>query len=124
MVAAAERKRKVEMVIAAGGAIKQAIKRDMYTNNWDPSKTTVFNVHILDAAKYREVTAKDPPPTSIDAATYAEHGYPFYELPEEPSGVHGDFSKLKSVAQMDNAVEEHVTPQTVCLGSRFPLPNS
>ncbi|KAF2275220.1 ubiquitin-domain-containing protein [Westerdykella ornata] len=107
------------MGIAAGGKIKQVIEVDRYPKDtWDPSKTTVFNVHIVDSSAYKQVTGHEPPETPIDAALYAKYGYPFFELPEEKSGIHGDFAAVKSVAQLDNRFEEHVVPRKVTLRAR------
>lgn len=48
------------------------------------------------------VTGRAPPTTPIDAKTYQQHGYPFFDIwNEELSGVKGDFNKVKSVGEMD-----------------------
>lgn len=101
------------MAIAAGGKIKQSIVRDQLGEAWQSQRTTVFNVQILNSAVYKEVTGEDPPTKPLDVETYKEHGLPFYDMYEGPSGVSGDFSMVKSVAQMDKKKEDVVTPDVV-----------
>ncbi|KAF1952077.1 integral membrane protein [Byssothecium circinans] len=91
-----------EMSIAAGGKIKQ--------------RTTVFNVQVLNSAVYHAVTGGPPPSMPISAATYDQHGFPFFNLYEEPSGVSGEFSIVKSVAEMTGIKEEYVEPEVVSIG--------
>lgn len=91
------------MGIAAGGLIKQTIRRD---NNdpiiWDPNHGTIFNVQILNSAVFKAVTGECPPTSPVTAKTYAEYGYPYYSLyDEKPSGIKGDFAGVKSVAEKD-----------------------
>jgi hypothetical protein len=98
------------MSIAAGGRIKQVIQKDTYPNNWLSNQTTVFNVQILNSAEYKSVTGNQPPSKPIDAQTYADNGMPFFDMYEEPSGISGDFSMVKSVAQIDGIEEKSVKP--------------
>lgn len=42
-------------------------------------------------------------PTPISAELYAKLGYPFFEVYEEPSNVHGSIEGLKSVGQVDRS---------------------
>jgi len=91
----------VEMGFAAGGLIKQYIQRDSYApDSWDQSTTTAFNLQVLDAAVFKEVTGFAPPSCPIDARTYKEHGYPFFDIPEGESDVAGDFGDLKSLREL------------------------
>jgi hypothetical protein len=75
------------MSIAAGGRIKQVIHGDKGGQDWLPERTTVFNVQILNSATYTGITGTNPPSKPISASAYADHGFPFFELYEEPSGV-------------------------------------
>jgi hypothetical protein len=44
----------------------------------------------------------EPPESPITARTYAQHGLPYYVIyNEKPSGIKGDFSGVKSVAEKD-----------------------
>jgi hypothetical protein len=92
-----------QMGIAAGGLIEQSIIRD--DNDpaiWEPENGTIFNVQILNSAVFQTVTGRKPPKTPISARTYASYGFPYYAIyDEKPSGVTGDFSGVKSVAEKD-----------------------
>jgi hypothetical protein len=92
-----------EMGIGAGGIIRQYIcKDDNDPNIWDSDGGTIFNVQVLNSADFKSVTGEDPPETPITAKTYAEHGFPYYAIyDEKPSGIKGDFSGVKSVAEKD-----------------------
>jgi hypothetical protein len=92
-----------EMGIGAGGIIRQYIcKDDNDPNIWDSDSGTIFNVQVLNSADFKSVTGEDPPETPITAKTYAEHGFPYYAIyDEKPSGIKGDFSGVKSVAEKD-----------------------
>ncbi|KAF2833813.1 hypothetical protein CC86DRAFT_415799 [Ophiobolus disseminans] len=97
-----------EMGVAPGSKIRQSIKLDTYPNAWLPNRTTVFNVQILNTASFKHVIGREPPPISIDATTYAAHGYPFFELYEEKSDISGNFDSVKSIVQMEDKVEDEV----------------
>jgi hypothetical protein len=92
-----------EMGIGAGGLIHQAIEEDCHGSYlWDSGSATIFNVQVMNSAVFKSVTGEDPPETPITAKTYAEYGFPYYKLyNEKPSGIKGDFSGVKSVAQKD-----------------------
>jgi hypothetical protein len=108
-----------EMSVAAGGKIKQAIYRDTQGSDWLPDKTTVVNVQILNSASYHSVTGFKPPTQPITAEQYEQYeqyGYPFFKMYEEPTGVAGDFSKVKSVAEIDQRTDGPVVPRVVDLG--------
>ena len=89
------------MAVAAGGLIKQTIVRD-YTaaDGWADIPPLAFNVQIVNSAVFKAITGKSAPPTPVSPAVYAEAGLPFFKLYEEPSGIQGDFSAVKSVAQL------------------------
>lgn len=89
------------VTIASGGRIKQVIHKDPYPPKiWDTKRTTTFGVQLFDASEFENITGFEAPPTPIDAKAYADHGYPFFELYEEESGVSGNFP-LQSVATLD-----------------------
>jgi hypothetical protein len=102
-----------EMGIAAGGLINQTIVEDPGMHKWDPSKTVVFNLQILNTHHFKRITGMEPPRPVIDAATYAAYGLPFYSLYEEPSSVAGDFEDIKSIGQLDGIVEPSVKATSV-----------
>lgn len=77
--------RATEMGIGAGGAIKQKIYPDAYgIDTWDQSNRARVFVHLVNSALFMEITGLEPPPTPIDAKAYTEHGFPWFDLYDEP----------------------------------------
>lgn len=90
-----------QMNLAAGGLIHQVIHRDTLRPNWDVAKTTVFNAQILNAALYETVTGRKPLTRPLSHEFYASHGFPYYKMYEENSGVYGSrFGAIKSVGEL------------------------
>lgn len=76
------------MGLGAGGRMRQEIYEDEYSlDTWDQTNQAAVNIHIVNSAMYREITGEAPPPTPIDAHTYTEHGYPWFELYDEQKRV-------------------------------------
>lgn len=97
-----ETRQEAELGVAAGGYIKQCIRRD--TNQasiWEREKTICFNIQILNSTAFRGVTGLEPPKTPISAATYASYGLPFFEIYNEESGIKGNLEDVKSVKAID-----------------------
>ncbi|TDZ24343.1 hypothetical protein Cob_v003143 [Colletotrichum orbiculare MAFF 240422] len=92
-----------EMGLAAGGLISQIIETDVHpADTWDVEASVMVNLQILDVESFCTVTGLPPPETPVDAAMYAQYDYPFFEIwGEEKTGIKGDFSGVKSVAQID-----------------------
>ncbi|KAK1580502.1 uncharacterized protein LY79DRAFT_561311 [Colletotrichum navitas] len=92
-----------EMGLAAGGLIKQTIEADTHPADiWDVEASVMLNLQILDVESFSAVTGQPALDTPIDAKSYAESGYPFFEIwGEEKSGIKGDFAEVKSVAQIE-----------------------
>ncbi|EKJ68938.1 hypothetical protein FPSE_10863 [Fusarium pseudograminearum CS3096] len=95
----------LEMYIAAGGLIKQGIE-GLRQNDWKKSVPVTFNVQVLNSAGFEQVTGKKPPRSPITAKSYADCGYPFYSIYEEPTTISGAFDGLRSVAQIDQTSED------------------
>lgn len=91
------------MGLAAGGLIKQTILEDTYQPAvWQPERSIVFNVQILNSALFHQVTGISPPKSPITAATYAEYNYPYFSIfNEKPSGIRGRFDGVESVNHLD-----------------------
>jgi hypothetical protein len=91
------------MGLGVGGVIKQVIHEDCYgPETWDSDSGVIFNVQALNSAVFKSVTGEDPPETPIKAKTYAQYGFPYYSIyNEKPSGIKGNFSGVKSVAEKD-----------------------
>ncbi|KAG5664964.1 hypothetical protein KAF25_008698 [Fusarium avenaceum] len=89
-----------ELSIAAGRCITQSI---VAFSHREYRKTVIatFNVQILNSASFEKVTGKKPQGSPVTAQTYAECGYPFFSIYEEPTSISGNFSNLQSVAEID-----------------------
>jgi hypothetical protein len=72
------------MGIGAGGVVRQKIYPDPYgIDAWDQGNYGRAFVHIVNSAQFAGITGAAPPPTPIDARTYAKHGLPWFELYDE-----------------------------------------
>ena len=94
-----------EMGIAAGGRMEQALYPDPHgADTWDNAKTGRVYVHIVNSMLYEQITGQKAPPTPVTARTYAEHGYPWFDLYDEHLGdldpSHA-LAGVKSVKEMD-----------------------
>ncbi|KAI5359517.1 Putative Ubiquitin-like domain-containing protein [Septoria linicola] len=96
------------MGVAAGGLIKQSIVRDTYAPTiWQLEHGTIFNVQILNSEYYKSVTGCEPGQSLITAQLYAAHGLPYFAMfDEKPSGIAGNLTEVKTVAQKDAEVGE------------------
>lgn len=66
-----------EMSIAAGGLIKQTIvKDDRPTSDWDTTRATLFNVTLVNAQHFNNLTDLNQPPTPVTAKVYLMLGLP------------------------------------------------
>ena len=96
-----------ELGIAAGGRMQQAIYPDPHgADTWDNAKTGRVYVHIVNSMLYEQITGQKAPPTPVTARTYAEHGYPWFDLYDEHLGDLDPSQALagvKSVKEMDAA---------------------
>jgi len=102
-----------EMGIAPGGRMEQAIYPDPHgAATWNNAKTGRVYVHIVNSMLYEEITGRKAPDTPVTARTYAEHGYPWFDLYDERLGdvdPSEAFAGVKSVKEMDAA--KGFTPQ-------------
>ncbi|TGO50746.1 hypothetical protein BCON_0177g00230 [Botryotinia convoluta] len=92
-----------ELTLAPGGSIHQAIRKDYYyKDRYDEKNAVMFNVQFLAPKTFHLVTGTPPPQTPVSAETYARHGYPFFEIYNEPRAITGTFGELlKSVGDID-----------------------
>jgi hypothetical protein len=94
------------MGIAAGGLIKQTIHRDTHDpDSWDRSSTITFNVQILNASLFQQVTGIPAPKCPIDITTYLNLGLPFFDLHEEKSPIKGNFDDVKPISEISASGE-------------------
>ncbi|KAK9780417.1 putative integral membrane protein [Seiridium cardinale] len=98
------------MDIAAGGEIKQAIKRDRYwQGTWDGNNTFSIPIHIVNSNQFRRIAGTAPPPSPVSASAYAEAGLPFF------------FKSVNEIEQqrgLASGAEPHVTTSLVKLDKK------
>jgi len=96
-----------EMGIAAGGRMEQSIYPDPHgPDAWDNANTGRVYVHIVNSMLYEEITGEQPPATPVTARTYAEHGYPWFDLYDEQLGdvdPSDALAGVKSIKELDAA---------------------
>jgi hypothetical protein len=73
-------------------------------------------VQILNSAVYKAVTGEAPPTRPVDAKVNKRYGYPFFKMYKEPNRIYGNFSTVKSIAQMDQEMDTYVELSTVIIG--------
>ena len=72
------------MGISPGGEIEQQVAPDPYgAEAWNDLVPGRVFVHLANSEVFREITGMDPPPSPIEAETYAERGVPWLEAYEE-----------------------------------------
>ena len=77
----------VEMGLGAGGTMRQKIYPDPYgATAWDVENYGSVFVHLVNCAQYRNLTGQDPPATPINVKSYAEKGFPWFDLYDEEKG--------------------------------------
>lgn len=95
-----------EMGLAAGGRMQQAIYPDPYgADIWDTKRAGRVYVHIVNSELWQQITGEPAPPSPVTAATYAQHGMPWYDLYDEHLGdvdASKTLSKVKSVKEIDD----------------------
>ncbi|KAK6709938.1 hypothetical protein SNK05_004415 [Fusarium graminearum] len=94
-----------EMHMAAGGRITQGIVA-LQKLRYSKTVPVTFNVQVLNSASFERVTGKKPPQSPITAKWYADAGYPFFSIYEEPTTICGDFTGVKSIAEIDGTTDE------------------
>ncbi len=90
--------------IGAGGKILQNIEEDENDAGiWDIAGSKILNVQIINSIDFHNMTGLSPPPTPIDAQTYADEGLPFYDLyREKESKIRGAFDGVKAVVEIES----------------------
>ena len=103
------------MGIAAGGMIKQNIRKDTNSADiWDTNRSKLINIQFINSVRFEEITGMLTPPTPISPQTYADKGLPFFQfLNEGPSVICGEFSKVKSVGQLDEQILRTARKDTI-----------
>jgi len=95
-----------EMGLAAGGRMRQAIKKDSIGfDAWEqPAGGRIF-IHIVNSQMYEAITGKKAPATPISPKSYTDHCFPWYSTYAEDAGkdvaVQPALAGVKNVAQID-----------------------
>jgi hypothetical protein len=93
------------MGLGAGGVMKQKIYPDPYgIDVWDQDNYGQVFVHIVNSTAFFEITGLKPPPTPIDAKTYAHYGLPWFDLYDEAKGdvaPSEPLARVKTIATRD-----------------------
>ncbi|MBO6933444.1 MAG: hypothetical protein JJ863_00665 [Deltaproteobacteria bacterium] len=105
------------MGLGAGGRMVQTIHRDPHGVDAYEVRGTRLFIHLVDALRWRELTGAEPPSTPISAATYAQHGLPWFELQDqhapavEPSAT---LQSVKSLGELDaEELGDHATVDAI-----------
>ena len=81
----------------------QAIVKDTWPQDiFNTHGTSYVNIDMCSPVSFCSKLNKPMPPMPITAATYLEHGLPFYKhVDEELSGIKGRFDGIKTVRELD-----------------------
>jgi hypothetical protein len=94
------------MGLAAGGSMKQKVYVDKYgIDTWDQTKPKSVYVHICNSILFKKITGQSAPDTPIDARTYTQYGYPWFDLYDEhlvDLKTQDKLKDVKSVNEMDD----------------------
>jgi hypothetical protein len=89
--------------VGAGGRIRQRIYPDHYgLDTWDTTESATARIYLLNSEQYHDLTGRPPPPTPIDALTYAREGLPWFELYDKDQG---DLAAAEKLAGLKGAVD-------------------
>lgn len=93
-----------QMGLGAGGVISQKILPDLHgVETWDQSNPAQVIVHILNSTQFQLITGHEPPATSVNEETYAEHKFPWFPLYGEI--LQGDVSPSELLAEAKTVTE-------------------
>lgn len=97
-----------EMGLAAGGRMKQKIYSDEYgVETWDIENYGRLYIHIVNSQMWKEITGEEVPPTPVSAATYTQHGFPWFDIYDEDSKDIRPADALANVKSVKEKDEEH-----------------
>ena len=104
-----------EMGLGAGGRMRQEIYEDDYgLDTWERKPAATVEVTMLEAHAFAERFGVPVPPTPVDAATYTEHGLPWFDLYDPVRRAIPKTDRLAGVRSVrDRAGEESDAPVAV-----------
>ena len=89
------------MGVAPGGVMRQRIYPDPYgADTWDVANFGTVRVHLLNTHQYAALTGTPPPPSPVSAATYTDHGLPWFSLYDEQRGDVEPSSRLRNTQSL------------------------
>lgn len=98
------------MGLGAGGRIRQEVYEDEYgIGTWEPRAARTVRVEIVDAIAFEALTGIRVPGPPVDAATYAAHGFPWFDLlsPTRADIAAAEvLSEVRSIADLEGRREE------------------
>src|SRR5262249_48546263 len=74
---------------------------------WQPAPAGRLFVHIVNSAMYQQITGRPAPASPIDARTYTDHGFPWFELYHEKLGDVAPSDILTGVKSVSEKDVEH-----------------
>jgi hypothetical protein len=105
-----------------GGTVQQKIYPDPYgIGAWDASSAASLDVEVSSPHDFRLATGLEPPPSPIDARTYAERGLPWFELYDEDLGDLGVSERLQQAPTL--AEHDALDPDSAQLAGARPRPS-
>lgn len=95
------------MGLGAGGTMDQKVYPDPFgIRHWDQAQAGRVFVHIANAAMFREITGKEPPPSPVSAADYSRNGLPWfglYDSDEQSLAASETLADVWSIRELDEA---------------------
>jgi hypothetical protein len=115
------------MGLAAGGRMKQEIYEDAYSPTvWDLDHSARCFVTLLNAETWPAVTGEPSPTEPITAATYYQHGIPWFDYYRADAGALAGSSRLAGLKTVVDAAkfglagkaweQEEVLPSAIGIG--------
>ena len=104
------------MVVGAGGYVRQKIYPDPHSRDiWDTTHRVCAAVTMVDSHQFSELTGRQPPPTPIDAATYAAAGLPWFDLFDEdaPTLSPAGGAPEQTIGKRDRELGRQTNDQTI-----------
>jgi len=94
-----------QMGLGAGGELRQNVFPDPHgADAWDQSNFGRVCIHLVNSARFQEITGQEPPPTPVTEHTYAEHKFrwfPAYGVEPGAVAATARLANAQTIAQRD-----------------------
>ena len=88
--------------LGAGGQIRQRVHADPHgIAVWNPQDRAQAEIRLVGPVEFRTLTGEDAPPTPIDASTYTEHGFPWFDVYEDSTADLQATARMEGVRSVD-----------------------